>query len=1062
MSNERVPGHWVTTILVVHDGAPWLPQTISALFQQTRQPDRIIAVDTSSLDNSPSMVKNAKIELISADRGEGFGDAIKLALGHLPPASLEDGQEEFLWILHDDVAPSRECLELLIEEISRNPLIAATGPKLRGWNDNTHLLEVGVSIAENGARWTGVERHEKDQGQHDGTHDVLAVSTAAMLARRSIFEDLGGFDSNLALFRDDVDFGWRARTAGYTVTCMSATWALHAEAGANELRTIDVDEAFLHRPLLLDRRNAAYVLFANSSAWILPWVLIQLVVSSLFRAGIDLLAKLPGYAGDELAALGLLLSRPSLLLKARRMRKKHKLLSSRTVRPFIPPRSEQMRSGFERLGGVISESFTKNEKEHFEITIGLSRFDSPNTVTSNGFTAPGFTTLGLGEDSLDEYEQEMDIALRNSEQSIKKVVRSWPAFWGALAVFVFSTLLSRNRFGDISGGGLLHSPHGSFTLLQKYFESWHQVGMGSALSMPPWIASISVLSFFTLSSPSIFLGNLFWLAPFIAFFVMYRTLKKVNTTNWISVVASVLYALSPTLISALNQGRLGTVFIALVAPVFISLAPISSALEEKSWRRIYALGIFASIISFFSPIFLALWSIALLVLFVINLRKENLESKKEMEGKVPLLTRLEGFAISKRLSALFIVPWLLTEPWSLELLLHPIQFLLSPGFPMPAGNSLSTLLFNPGGQASLSLFALSPFIFLYLAMALTKTSRRTFLIVSALLLVTVTIAPISVAGHGSVGNIWTGDLLLAAEIFILLELVPRSSALINNLKNSSFNLGHVVSALIAGLTLYSLIATFILAPATAGSAPVQSARAAVNPAFLTSLSEVSSRPKLLAISSKNSSTLYYVSRGNDLELGDADVTAPEPAALDKAVFDLINGVGVNSGRIIGAFGISYIFVESPVDNALVHTIDGNGSFVRSSITNAGVVWKVIGAIPRVSYLSTNKTVSNINSEDVSASGKISTPGTLNVAENYDSHWDALLNGKPLKIAKNAQGLPSFIVTQSDLSSTGNNQITVVHTNQTRRIALAFQVLAFLVIFVLALPAGRRRGVRREI
>jgi GT2 family glycosyltransferase len=158
------------------------------------------------------------------------------------------------------------------------------GPKLLGWHDRTHLLEAGVSIAGNGARWTGLEPLEYDQGQHDGNHDVLAVSTAGALIRRDVFEELGGLDPNLTLFRDDVDFGWRARAAGHSVMAATGAVAFHAQASANERRTVEVDGAFLHRPLLLDRRNAAYVLLANSSLWILPWLVIQLLGTAIARS----------------------------------------------------------------------------------------------------------------------------------------------------------------------------------------------------------------------------------------------------------------------------------------------------------------------------------------------------------------------------------------------------------------------------------------------------------------------------------------------------------------------------------------------------------------------------------------------------------------------------------------------------------------------------------------------------------------------------------------------------------------------------------------------------------
>jgi len=156
--------------------------------------------------------------------------------------------------------------------------------ELGATNDRNHLLEVGVSIAGNGARWTGLEFREQDQGQHDNVSEVLSVSTAGALIRRDVFEELGGFDPELSLFRDDVDFGWRVHTAGHSVIVVPQAIAFHAEAAANERRSIDVTGAFLHRPLLLDRRHAAYVLLANASWWLTPLIALQLLGAAIFRA----------------------------------------------------------------------------------------------------------------------------------------------------------------------------------------------------------------------------------------------------------------------------------------------------------------------------------------------------------------------------------------------------------------------------------------------------------------------------------------------------------------------------------------------------------------------------------------------------------------------------------------------------------------------------------------------------------------------------------------------------------------------------------------------------------
>ncbi|MBP7903497.1 MAG: glycosyltransferase family 2 protein, partial [Candidatus Planktophila sp.] len=325
MSTQRV-----TAILVVHDGTTWLPEVVTSLATQTRSADRIMAVDTGSLDASAKLLKGARIPTISLDREIGFGEAVSFAVGQLPPTT--DPLNEWIWVLHDDCAFAKDALENLLTAVSERPNVAMAGPKLLGWHDRTHLLEVGISLATNGARWTGLEQAEYDQGQRDGVHEVLAVSTAGALIRRDVYEELGGFDKNLELFRDDVDFGWRARVAGHSVIVATDAVGYHAQAAASERRTVDVKGALLHRPLLLDRRNAAYVLLANASMWALPMLSLQLLAGALFRSVGYLFAKLPGYASDEILAILTLIIHPTELLAARRARKKSRFISGAAVK----------------------------------------------------------------------------------------------------------------------------------------------------------------------------------------------------------------------------------------------------------------------------------------------------------------------------------------------------------------------------------------------------------------------------------------------------------------------------------------------------------------------------------------------------------------------------------------------------------------------------------------------------------------------------------------------------------------------------------------------------------
>jgi GT2 family glycosyltransferase len=75
--------HRVTAILVLHDGATWLPEVVASLTSQTHQIDKIVAVDTGSIDSSAKLVKGARIPVLPMDRETGFGEAILHAVSTL-------------------------------------------------------------------------------------------------------------------------------------------------------------------------------------------------------------------------------------------------------------------------------------------------------------------------------------------------------------------------------------------------------------------------------------------------------------------------------------------------------------------------------------------------------------------------------------------------------------------------------------------------------------------------------------------------------------------------------------------------------------------------------------------------------------------------------------------------------------------------------------------------------------------------------------------------------------------------------------------------------------------
>ena len=138
------------------------------------------------------------------------------------------------------------------------------GPKLRDSSNRRVLREVGITTDRAGRRLTGIEPGEIDQGQHDGNRVVLAISSAGMLIRRDVWDQVGGFDPSLPLFRDDIDFCWRVHAAGYEVRVVTDAVVYHRELSARQFRQTPATGG---HPRLVDRRSALYIFAVNLPLW---------------------------------------------------------------------------------------------------------------------------------------------------------------------------------------------------------------------------------------------------------------------------------------------------------------------------------------------------------------------------------------------------------------------------------------------------------------------------------------------------------------------------------------------------------------------------------------------------------------------------------------------------------------------------------------------------------------------------------------------------------------------------------------------------------------------------
>ena len=162
-------------------------------------------------------------ELVRVGRARNLGDAIRRAYAQGAPFA----SEPWWWILHDDCAPEPECLSELVQAGLVGKTVGAVGVKQLSW-DGSRLLELGIFATASARRLERIGDEEIDQGQYDGTTDVLGVGTAGMFLRAEAYDTIGGFDPALGPFGDGLDMGRRLHLAGYRVIVAPRARVRHA------------------------------------------------------------------------------------------------------------------------------------------------------------------------------------------------------------------------------------------------------------------------------------------------------------------------------------------------------------------------------------------------------------------------------------------------------------------------------------------------------------------------------------------------------------------------------------------------------------------------------------------------------------------------------------------------------------------------------------------------------------------------------------------------------------------------------------------------------------------
>ncbi|WP_078916719.1 glycosyltransferase family 2 protein [Streptomyces viridochromogenes] len=1057
-ATPEFPRHVVTAVLVSHDGARWLPDALAGLLGQERPVQFAMAADTGSADHSAQLVTDALGDdrVLHLARRTGFGQAVEEANRSAPVLTpdeltylkrpsgwdpvtrtwrddaydmpdLPHGEPvQWLWLLHDDCAPEPDALAQLLRvveneyELGRDD-VAVVGPKLRGWYDRRQLLEVGVTIAHSGRRWTGLDRREQDQGQHDHVRSVLSVSTAGMLIRRDIFEQLGGFDRRLPLMRDDVDLCWRATAAGHRVLVAPEAVVRHAEASSRERRTVDCVGRTAASPHKVDKAGAVYTLLVNTRTAVLPWVLLRLVLGTVLRTLAYLVGKVPGQALDEIRGLVGTLLRPERIIAGRR-RRGNPVIDKGELRALFPPPGATVRATVEQ---VASSLFGSSDPE---VSTGAGRHGS--AIES-----------GPGGDDADFLEVEQFARLKRIARKPGPVL---------FLVLLFVSLIACRALlggGALAGGALLPAPADSGELWSHYLDAWHPVGAGGTPSAPPYLAIVAMLASVLLGSTGLAVTLLLVFSVPLAGLTAYFASRPLVESRLLRAWAAVVYAFLPAATGALAGGRIGTAVLAVLLPLVARAGIAASGLTNSSgtrgsWRATWAYALLLTITTAFTPI---VWPIALVLgIGLLAVRRADIT------------------AYGLRFLAQFGVPLLVLAPWSLSLL--PFGFFREAGleYGSSAASALDLLGASPGGPGTVSGLMLIGVVLAALAALLRSERQFGIWAAWAVALVGLVFAVLSNS------SAWAGPATLVYGIALLAAAVLGADGARARVAEQSFGWRQPVAALVA----FAAAAGPLLVAAGwmigGADGPLERRDPVQVPAFVAEESGTRDQARTLVLDSDSAAHVgYMLVRGSGARLGDAELAAAdgENTKLDKIVANLVAGSGADQADQLGAFAVRYVLVHKGAPREVARVLDATPGLSRLSEQNGSALWRIDRQVSRAAIVAGAESGTGSAEPQPVAAGptEIHTtiPGgsdgrVLRLADSADDGWTATLDGKPLTTTTVDGWAQGF-----ELPAEGG-RLDVTYDDPIGHTAwLWVQGFLALVLVVMALP-GRRRDIDDDL
>ncbi len=216
----------IAVVILNWNGEELLKRYLPATIAYSKGSDIYVA-DNASTDNSVSFVRNnyPSVKIIQNKVNGGFAKGYNDALKYVTA--------DVFCLLNSDVEVTENWLDPIskaFEDMSEAGIIQPKILDLKRKNYFEYAGAAGGFIDQLGypfCRGRIFQVLEKDTGQYDDTREIFWATGACMFIKKSVFNEVGGFDEDYFAHQEEVDLCWRAKNAGHKIYYVGASKIYH-------------------------------------------------------------------------------------------------------------------------------------------------------------------------------------------------------------------------------------------------------------------------------------------------------------------------------------------------------------------------------------------------------------------------------------------------------------------------------------------------------------------------------------------------------------------------------------------------------------------------------------------------------------------------------------------------------------------------------------------------------------------------------------------------------------------------------------------------------------------